>query len=371
MTVVFYISGHGFGHATRDFEVIRALHARRPSLQIIIRSSVPRWFVERSLGDAVDLQPAETDTGVVQIDSLRLDEAETARRAAAFYQSFADRVSAEAAWLRHTGAGLVVSDMPPLAFAAAAAAGVPAIALGNFSWDWIYEAYPAFHALAPGVIALVGECYAASRLALRMPFHGGFATMPRIVDVPLVARRSRLGRDEARRILEIGDDRPIVLASFGGHGAELPYAAIAAEGGLTLLLTEHEARSAGMTHESSARCISDREMADRHLQYEDLVAAADAVVSKPGYGIVSECIANDTALLYTSRGHFAENEILVSGMKPVLRTHFIDQDDLRAGRWQPAIDALLNQPAPRERMAINGATVVADALLALLPHGPD
>ena len=35
-----------------------------------------------------------------------------------------------------------------------------------------------------------------------------------------------------------------------------------------------------------------------------LVGAADAVVSKPGYGIISECIANETAILYTSRGHF-------------------------------------------------------------------
>ena len=30
--------------------------------------------------------------------------------------------------------------------------------------------------------------------------------------------------------------------------------------------------------------------------------AADVVVTKPGYGIISECIANDTAILYTSRG---------------------------------------------------------------------
>jgi hypothetical protein len=38
------------------------------------------------------------------------------------------------------------------------------------------------------------------------------------------------------------------------------------------------------------------------LRDEGLVAAVDVVVSKPGFGIIAECIANDTVLLYTSRG---------------------------------------------------------------------
>ncbi len=49
------------------------------------------------------------------------------------------------------------------------------------------------------------------------------------------------------------------------------------------------------------------------LLYQDLVAAADVVVSKPGYGIVSECVANGTALLYTSRGRFIEYDLFVGG----------------------------------------------------------
>ena len=53
---------------------------------------------------------------------------------------------------------------------------------------------------------------------------------------------------------------------------------------------------------------------ERQLRYEDLVAAADVVVSKPGYGIVSECIANDTALLYTSRGRLIEYDVMVAEM---------------------------------------------------------
>ena len=72
-SVVFYISGHGFGHASRSIEIINALIDRRPGLRVIIRSSVAPWLVERTARPGVILAPAEVDTGVVQLDSLNLD----------------------------------------------------------------------------------------------------------------------------------------------------------------------------------------------------------------------------------------------------------------------------------------------------------
>jgi len=99
--------------------------------------------------------------------------------------------------------------------------------------------------------------------------------------------------------------------------------------------------------------------------YEDLVAAADIVVSKPGYGIVSECVANGVALLYTSRGPFAEYDVFVAEMPRILRCQHISQEDLRAGRWADAIDLLMAAPPPPERPAIEGAGIAADAILAM------
>ena len=92
--------------------------------------------------------------------------------------------------------------------------------------------------------------------------------------------------------------------------------------------------------------IDENAMYDNGYRYEDLVRAVDVVVTKPGYGIISECIANDTALLYTSRGDFREYQALVDAMPKYLRCAFIDHPDLFAGRWQRHLDALLAQPAP-------------------------
>ena len=77
--------------------------------------------------------------------------------------------------------------------------------------------------------------------------------------------------------------------------------------------------------------IPEEAVYDAGVRYEDLVGAADAVVTKPGYGIVSEAIANDTAMLYTARGHFPEYDVIVRELPQYVRSAFIDNNDLFAG----------------------------------------
>ncbi len=360
------MSGHGLGHASRTLEVINTIGRQTGAPPIVVRTSAPAWFFEDGATSRIDVQSVETDTGMVQIDSLTLDEDETARRAARFYDDFDRRVALEADVLRAITARAVVGDIPPLAFAAAVRAGVPSIAFGNFTWDWIYEIYPSFERLAPGVVARIRDAYARATCTLRLPLHGGFDGMAAIEDLPLVARRS--GRDPrlTREMLHLPPDEPIVLASFGGFGLKLSYDDIARENDITLLVTDHETGIPGDgVPAGRVRQVGRRAITSRGLRYEDLVAAADVVVSKPGYGIVSECIANDTALLFTSRGRFAEQDVFLREMPRVLRCASITPHDLRAGRWRRAILSLLNQPDAPDRLAVNGADVAAGRILEI------
>ena len=116
--------------------------------------------------------------------------------------------------------------------------------------------------------------------------------------------------------------------------------------------------------------INEEAMYALGVRYEDLVGAADAVVTKPGYGIVSECIANDSAILYTARGHFPEYDVLVEEMPKHLRAASIGHEDLLAGRWEPALDKLLAQPKIKKKPETNGAEIAADILLKALDKPP-
>jgi L-arabinokinase len=116
--------------------------------------------------------------------------------------------------------------------------------------------------------------------------------------------------------------------------------------------------------------INEEAMYGTGVRYEDLVGAAEAVVTKPGYGIVSECIANDSAILYTSRGHFPEYDVLVAELPKCVRNAFINHDDLFAGKWEAHIDKLLAQPKIKKKPETNGADVAADILLKALDKPP-
>ena len=358
-SIVFYVSGHGFGHASRSIEVVNALVDRRPDVDVIVRSSVAPWFVHLTARPRVRLERVECDTGVVQIDSLHLDAEETIRRARSFMSSFPRRLAAETERLRDAGAALVVADLPPLGIAAAHAARIPAIAFGNFTWDWIYGAYDG----SRDVVDAIGETYANTTLALRLPMWGGFATMANTRDVPFVARRSRRDRLEVRAALGLDPSARLVLVSFGGHGTErIDLDAVSRLEGFTAVIA---GASADRIQGSLVTLNEDRIYAGG-LRYEDLVKAVDVVITKPGYGIIAECIANDTAMLYTSRGHFIEYDVLVENMPRYLRCGFIDHPDLFAGRWTAHLESVLARPQPPEQPRVDGADLVAKTLISMI-----
>jgi hypothetical protein len=366
VSVVFYISGHGFGHASRVIETINALLARRDNLDVVVRTTAPRWLFDLTIranhsGQSlrgVDYHAVECDTGIVQIDSLHLDADASVARARAFMATFDARVAEEAAFLRGRGARLVVADLPPLGIAAAARAGVPSVAFGNFTWDWIYSAYPG----TDDLVQRISEAYRTALLALRLPMHGGFAAFDTIIVLPFVARRSSRDPVAVRRAFGLPADERLVLVSFGGYGVGLTPEALEGLDGYVAVLTGNRETE----RPRHVPFIDETHMYATGYRYEDLVRAVDVVATKPGYGIISECLANETALLYTSRGDFIEYGVLVEAMPRFLRAAYIDHDNLFAGRWRGHLDRLLAQSQPPEQPATNGAEVAADRLLALL-----
>ncbi|MFN7914949.1 MAG: hypothetical protein U0Q55_06390 [Vicinamibacterales bacterium] len=367
MTLVFYISGHGFGHAARSTQLIAEVRRREPAIRVVIRTQVPEWFLRTSLDAGVSIVPGATDTGVVQPDSLTIDEAATAARAAAFYREFDAHTAREAAFLRREQASLVVADIPPVAFAAAAVAGVPSVAFGNFTWDWIYSGFPGFDLAAPGVRERIREAQRQATQTLRLPFAGGFEGMANIFDVPLVGRRATRSRADVRARLGLDDARPVVLATFGGHGGNVPLTAAADNREFLLVATDYEAGRTTPAH-PNLRVVRGADLEHAALTYTDLLGACDVVATKLGYGIVSECLLNGVPLLYALREHFIEQEVFIREMPAVMRAQFISREDLRTGHWAPAVRALLAQPAPPSSPRHDGVSTSADRLLALA-HG--
>jgi hypothetical protein len=359
-SVLCYISGHGFGHAVRVMQVLRALWAQRPELHVAIRTPAPSWLFD--LPGPFSHAVSRLDVGAVQHDGLSVDVEATLRAYAEITRHQEKLIGAEITALASQRPALILADIPALAFDVAQRLGVPAVGMANFSWDWIYADYVRDFPSYAFLVDALRRSYGRTSLLLRLPLHGDLGAFPRIRDIPLVARRASLAGGTVRQRLGLPPADRIVLLSFGGIGVVLPVVPPPPRG-VSFIATQSAAPSPATPH---CRFISHADMAGAGVRYEDLVAAADVVMTKPGYGIVSDCLANGTPMIYTTRGRFAEYEHLVEGINTHLAHAFISNEDLRAGRWRTALDRVFAQPRRMPDMPVNGASLAAEALVAFL-----
>jgi L-arabinokinase len=348
-----YVSGHGYGHLVRLCEILRQVRTLAPGLPITLTGTVPAALVTREVPGPVELRPVACDVGLAQRDALEIDEAGTLERCRAFEAGWEARAAAEAALLRERGARLVLADIPALAFDAAARAGVPAVGLGNFSWDWIYahlaRRLPGLEASA----ARAARAYRSAALLLELPFAGDLSVFPRRERVGFVARRPRVARAEARRRLA-WPEGPVALVSFGGVGLPgLRPGTIEAAPDVRYVFPEE---------------LGEARLAALGLRYPDVVGAADVVITKPGYGIVTDAIAGGARLVYTDRGDFPEYPILVRELPACLPAVYVSSAEVRAGRVRAAVRRALELPAVPPP-ALDGAERAARRVLELLEGG--
>ena len=367
MAVVFYITGHGFGHAVRQIAIVNALAQRRPEVPIVVRTSVAAWLFSRSVRASVRLEPGPVDTGAIQRGSLDVDVPATLAAAQAFYADGDAWVAREAAFLAGARARLVVADIPPLPIAAARRAGVPAIGISNFTWDWIYEDYDA-RRLAPGLVETLQAHYASADEGWRLPMHGGFGSFSTLRDLPLVARVARQPRDMVRAALGLPPERPLVLVSLGGYGArgiDLHAAAASLRGVADVVTTSYDAFTPGD--------------GVHRIDEPSMYRTAHPLRGSPGR---RRHRGQQTGL----RDHLGvrreRHRPPLHGPRPLLRVptcwcgrcratwrrRSSASRNLVAGRWRDAVVGLLAKP-PRPPAAAEGAAMAADWLSAWLDRG--
>jgi UDP:flavonoid glycosyltransferase YjiC (YdhE family) len=356
--LVFYVSGHGYGHATRCVALIAALRRISPgSLRIHVRSEAPHWIFQERDGQLA-CSAAAVDPGIIQSNALDVDLEATIDAHERFASRWEARLGEEAEFLRRLAPRVVVSDIPPLAIAAAAAAGISAVGVSNFSWDWILAGYAEQEPRLRPVVERYAEAYREADCVFRLPMHGDLGAFRVIVDVPLLTRRSRLPRTSVWKRLGISRDegRSVVLISFGGFGGG-PLASFegADLAGMIFLAFEEKPKGFG----GDWRRLPN----PSPIPHEELVAACDAVIGKPGYSTAAEVLAHRTRFLYLSRGDYTEGPVLEAGLRRDGCARPIPRDDFFAGRWRKHLDALLAQPLPAQAPAANGAEVIATQLL--------
>jgi len=357
-TLAFYITSHGHGHAARSCDLLAALHRHVPNLPLIVVSTVePAFLRSRLAGIPYRQRRVSLDVGLVQLDSIRGNPEATLGSALRLMQNRSRLVKQEVRFLREEQIAMVVSDIPSLPFEAAARERIPAIGVGNFSWNWIYADYVQTDPRWRPVIQGFEEGYAKADLLIRLPFHEPMTAFRTFRDVPLFSRPGR--------------NRRVELAARSGCSPATTWVLISVS---SLDWTgEALARLSAMTDFSfwTVQPLQwDRpgfHSAEREIfPYADVLASCDVVLTKPGYGIVSECVVNCKPMVYARREGFAETPILIEGIEHHLRHASISLADLYSGHVEPALRAALHAAAPERRMDAGGDDQAANLILSAM-----
>jgi L-arabinokinase len=361
----YYITAHGYGHGTRSCDILRALHRRNPEQPVIVTTDLPRDFLNSRLAGCNNLtfRQGAFDVGLVQKDSLQSDLFQTLEKLESLYAREAELIEQELRFLQENDVALVVADIPAIPLAAAQRAGIPKIAIGNFSWDWIYAAYIPDNPRWAFFAEKFRSVYSKTDLLLRLPFAPPMTQFPRRMDVPLLAAPGRSRREDIRNsIFDIrasdflpDPGRPWVLLSF-----------------TSLDLNFEALEKIGENREYEFFCVQPLEFSvphiysiDRHkVPFADILASCDIVISKPGFGLVSECIVNRKPLIYSDRGDFAEYPYLVEGIETYLRNVHLPSAQLYAGDFFQCLKKIKSAPEPASHLASGGADLIAQELIS-------
>ena len=347
-TICYYVTGHGLGHASRAAQVMARLPADH---RLVVKSFAPEWFFRLEAARPLEYVRERFDVGAVQRGNFAVDWDATVAEGERVMAEAEARVEDEARFLRAANARAVVCDVPALPLRAAKLAGIPSVVVGNFTWVEILRARGRRDPRAAVLARRHLADYRLATLALRTPLSFPMGYFPRLVDIPLIARRGRGVRAALRRELRVPPCGRIVLVYTGiWDDGGLRHDRLAAIPGVTFV-SFRPAPPPVVTLDGS------------RWGFADVLASADAVVAKPGYGMLGECMANGVPVVYHPRPEFSEYHVLRRALDAWGGGVRIGTGDLLAGRWRAALDrAFALSPS---RLDAGGARAAAREIMRL------
>lgn len=348
--IVWHVTAHGYGHAVRSAAVINLLPEKIP---VLVRSLVPRAFLEQEIRRSFRHEAIGFDCGVHQVDAVTID----VERTLAEYSSLQERNRARRAeqvdLLKGLQARVVVGDVPSFPFALAREAGIPSFAIANFNWHDVYARYVADRPAYRSMLDAMRDEYDRADLCLRLPFSTEMPAFPRQERIGLVCRASKRRREEMARRLDLDPSARWALVYVGGGSERFDWKRLERMRG-TRFLVLGDRPPAGT---SSIVAVDPSQFGG-----QDVAATVDIVLAKPGYGIAADCVGNGTPLVFTERADFVEAEVLLPALERWGRGIRVPLETFLAGDLTEAFERAMASRA-KEAVAADGARSAAEVLV--------
>ncbi len=328
--LVVSITGHGFGHVAQTAPVLNQLCERAPGLRLTIRSTVPLSHLRSRIHVPFAHFSGVGDTGMVMSSALDVLAGDSRAAYMALHADWEARVDTEARLLADLGADAVLSNVGYLPLAGAQRIGLPNAAMCSLNWYDIYRQYCGDDAIAAQILA----CYAGADAFLRTTPGMEMDNLDNLVPVGPVAAIGRNRRDELNRLLQLSKEDKLVLVSMGGINCRLP--------------VENWPRIAGVRwmvqkiwNVNHPDCIV---LETLPMEFGDLLASADALLCKPGYGSFVEAVCSGTPVMYVVRPDWPEAPALIEWLHRSGTSIEVSRAQLESGDFATELSALWSAP---------------------------
>lgn len=301
-TLGYYISDYGYGHAARSIAIIRSL-LHRGHYRVVICSGKTLGFLQDSLqglGGHINLHFREcsSDLGyILKPHSIEPDLDVFKQEYADYISNMSMDIQREADFISTEKMDLVISDISPIPIAAAKLARVRSLAISNFTWYTAYQQLIDTNHLVP-----LSAAYSKTDFYIHLAGSteprweqrgstkaGFFCRTPNIEEVRRL--RNVLNPDQNKLIVYFPLGMSIQagsLDSFKMWQNDSCLFVVSAN-----MITSHK---------------NAHKIPENYTESQNYVAASDVIITKPGWGTVSEGVLFNKPLILLNRGLMNEDQ---------------------------------------------------------------
>lgn len=349
------ISAHGYGHIAQTAPVLNLLAQSMPGLRITVRSHAPAEYLRQRIHCPFTHIQTSLDFGMSMVDAVEVDVPRSLADYRDYHTDWGRKVAAAADTMRALAPDMVLANVPYLSLAAAREAGIPAVAMCCLNWADIYHHYAQDDAGASRIHAQMLEAYNSARVFLKFSPTMPMNSLCNARELSCVAQSGTSRRQQIRARVGARPDERLVSVAMGGIAYQLPMAHLPEIDRVRWLVPAawSVVRKDVFTLESL------------DMDFRDVLASSDAILTKPGYGTFAEAACAGVPVLYVTRGDWPEAPYLVAWLQQNGSAIEVDPALMRADDWRAVLGTLWARPGPA-RPENNGAQEAVEVLCGML-----
>jgi hypothetical protein len=322
---------------------------------LTIVSDIPASFFEEEITRPHRVRRGAFDAGCLPSDGVPVLMEETLKAYGDISIRNESLLDDEVLWCKSHGVDCIVSDIVPFAFEAAHKAGIPSVAVCNFTWHDIYshsvKLYPQYNSM---LSKMAGQ-YKKASLALALYPASPMPLFSNVKPVPVVGRKGRNRKDELFHYLGIERGKHLGLIYTGNYGLNNVN---------WQNLEKLEGWEFAGVYPLPQTPSNFHLVTKEQFRYQDLSSSADVIISKMGYGVFSESLLNGIPLLYLKRDNFSEFEVLHTEAQRIGNGICLNNDSFLKVEWGPYLERAV-ECGKREPVADNGAEQCAEEIMKI------